>query len=74
MGYNPRGKCVYSDILELSDYYDHEHVWDRSGPIKRLKLQRVRGFLFDSKGVLFAEFESVFDLRTGKYKSGYSSP
>ena len=72
IGYDPDGKCVYSDILDMSDYYDGEHVWDRSGPVKRLKLQRIRGFLFDSKGVLSQEFESIFDLNTGMSKSGYS--
>jgi hypothetical protein len=70
IGYNPDGKCVYSDILDLSDYYDGEHVWDKAASVKRLKLQRVKGFLFDSKGKLQQEFESVFDLATGTYKSG----
>ena len=72
IGYDPDGKCVYSDILELSDYYDGEHVWDQSGPVKQLRLQKVRGFLFDSKGVLSQEFESIFDLTTGIFKSGYT--
>src|SRR6188768_1032049 len=70
IGYNPDGKCVYSDILDLSDYYDREHVWDKAAAIKRLKLQRVKGYLFDAAGKLDQEFESVFDLRTGAYKSG----
>jgi len=72
IGYDPDGKCVYSDIIDLSEYYDGEHVWDKSGPVKRLKLQKVRGFLFDSKGVLSQEFESIFDLTTGIFKSGYA--
>jgi hypothetical protein len=72
IGYDPDGKCVYSDILDLSDYYDGEHVWDKSGSVKRLRLQRVRGFLFDSKGVLSQEFESIFDLEAGVFKRGYS--
>lgn len=29
IGYDPDGKCVYSEILDLSDYYDGEHVWER---------------------------------------------
>jgi hypothetical protein len=70
IGYDPDGKCVYSDILDLSDYYDGEHVWDRGASVKRLRLQRVIGFLFDSRGVLTQEFESVFDLTTGVYKNG----
>jgi hypothetical protein len=70
IGYNPDGRCVYSDILNLSDYYDGEHVWDKAAAVKRLKLQRVKGYLFDAKGNLDQEFESVFDLSTGIFKSG----
>jgi len=72
IGNDPDGKCVYSDILDLSEYYHGEHVWDKSGQIKRLRLQKVRGYLFDSKGILDQEFESVFDLNTGIYTSGYT--
>lgn len=71
VGYNPKGKCVYSEIIELSEYYDGEHVWDSSGSIKKLRLQKLKGFLFDDKGVLDQEFESVFDLSTGIYTSGF---
>jgi hypothetical protein len=70
IGFNPVGNCVYSDILELSDYYDGEHVWDKAAPVKRLKLQRVKGYLFDADGNLDQEFESVFDLSTGIFSSG----
>src|SRR5262245_58620755 len=70
IGYNPNGQCVYSDILDLSDYYDMEHVWDNSASVKRLRLQRIKGYLFDNDGNLDQEFESVFDLSTGAYKSG----
>ena len=72
IGYDPDGKCVYSEILELSDYYDGEHPWDKSASVKRLKLQRLQGYLFDAEGTLDQEFESVFDLATGIYASGYS--
>jgi hypothetical protein len=71
IGYDTEGRCIYSDILELSDYYDGEHVWDRGDSVKRLKLERVKGYLFDSEGNLYQEFESVFDLSTGIYKSGH---
>ena len=50
IGYNPDGKCVYSEILDLSDYYDGEHPWDKSASVKRLKLQRLKGYLFDAEG------------------------
>ena len=43
IGYNPDGQCVYSEILELSDYYDRDHVWDDGASIKTLKMHRVRG-------------------------------
>jgi hypothetical protein len=70
IGYDPDGNCVYSEILDLSDYYDGEHVWDSGVTVKQLKLQKIRGFLFDSDGVLLQEFESTFDLITGIFKSG----
>lgn len=72
IGYSDKGKCVYSDILDLSDYYDGEHVWDSSTSVKRLKLLKLKGYLFNSDGVLDQEFESNFDLSTGIYKSGYA--
>jgi hypothetical protein len=70
IGYNSSGRCVYSEVLDLSDYYDGEHVWDKAASIKRLKLKLVKGYLFDANGNLDQEFESVFDLSTGTYKSG----
>jgi hypothetical protein len=70
IGYNPQGRCVYSDILHLSDYYEGEHVWDNAASVKRLKLQRVKGYLFDGDGNLNQEFESVFELSTGIFRSG----
>lgn len=70
IGYDPMGKCIYSDILDVSEYYDGEHIWDKSEKVKKLKLQKLRGFIFDPKGVLDQEFESTFDLSTGIYKGG----
>jgi len=70
VGYDPDGRCVYSDILDLSKYYDGEHVWDKAASVKRLKLQRIKGYLFDGDGNLDQEFESVFELSTGIFKSG----
>jgi hypothetical protein len=72
IGYDPEGKCIYGDILDLSDYYDGEHVWDRAESVKRLRLSRVKGYLFNAQGVLDQEFESNFDLETGIYKSGHA--
>lgn len=70
IGFNADGKCVYSEILDLLDYYDGEHVWDKASSVKRLRLEKVLGYLFDAKGVLDQEFESIFDLSTGVYASG----
>jgi hypothetical protein len=70
IGYDPDGRCVYSDILDLGDYYDGQHVWDKAASVQRLRLERVKGYLFDDDGNLAQEFESVFDLSTGIYKSG----
>lgn len=72
IGFDPDGQCVYSEILDLSDYYDGEHLWDKAETVKKLQLQSVKGFLFNSDGVLDQQFESVFDLGTGIYKSGYA--
>lgn len=72
IGYSPEGQCVYSEIMTLSHYYDGEHVWDSSDQIKKLRLQSMKGFLFNSTAQLDQEFESVFDLTTGIYKSGFS--
>jgi hypothetical protein len=70
IGYDPDGRCVYNDIMDLSDYYEREHVWDSAAPVQKLKLQRVTGYLFNSDGELDQEFESVFDLATGIFKRG----
>lgn len=72
IGFSADGRCVYSEILSIHDYYDNEHVWDRAVSAKKLKLQRIRGYLFNEKGLIDQEFESEFDPATGKYKSGIS--
>jgi hypothetical protein len=72
IGYNEAGKCVYSDSLETSDYYDGEHIWDDGKKVKKLKLRKVKGYLFDKEGELSQEFESIFNLETGIYESGFA--
>ena len=66
IGFNSKGSCIYSEILDLSDYYDSEHVCDKRSSIKKLKLKRLRGYLFSSKGELAQEFEIEFDLESGE--------
>jgi hypothetical protein len=70
IGTDPEGKCVYSEILDLGDYYEGLHFWDNAKAVKKLRLSKMKGYLFNSKGVLDQEFESIFDLETGIYKSG----
>ena len=53
--------------MDLLDYYDGEHVWDDAASVKRLKLHRIKGYLFGSNGKLDQEFESIFYLSTGIY-------
>ena len=69
IGYTLDGKCVYSDIVDIHDYYDGEHPWDDAKSVKKLRLSRVKGFLFGPDGVLDQEFETFFDAKTGLYKS-----
>jgi hypothetical protein len=70
IGYDTDGRCVYSEILDLVAYYDGEHVWDKAATIKKLKLHRIHGFLFDPRGNLEQEFENDYDPTTGLRKSG----
>jgi hypothetical protein len=72
IGFNPEGECVYSAQLPLGDYWDGEHIWDTDSGVQDLRLERVHGYLFDSSGELLQEFESVFDLNTGIFKSGWA--
>jgi hypothetical protein len=76
IGFNVDRACVYSEILDISEYYDGEHVWDNTASVKKLKLVRLLGYLFDPNGILDQEFETHFDSKTGAYKSSrcrYSS-
>jgi hypothetical protein len=69
IGYTSDGKCVYSDIVDIHDYYDNAHPWDDAKSVKKLGLSRVTGFLFGPDGALDQEFETFFDAMTGLYKS-----
>jgi hypothetical protein len=52
LGFSLDAKCVYSELVPLNEYWDGEHPWDRSEEVKRLRLARLRGYLFDSTGQL----------------------
>ena len=60
----------YSDTLDTSGYYDGVHVWDDAQKVKKLKLRKVKGYIFDQEGDLSQEFESLFNQKTGIYESG----
>jgi hypothetical protein len=72
IGFSPEGKCVYSESIPLGEYWDNDHLWDSGDHIKRLRLQRLHGYLFDSTGDLLQEFESTFDCSQGGYVGGWA--
>jgi hypothetical protein len=72
IGFDPSGACIYSDSMPLHTYWDGEHVWDDDVGTKNLHLQKMHGYLFGASGELLQEFESVFDLETGAFKSGWA--
>ncbi len=72
VGLSPENECVYSEIISLDEYWDGEHVWDSDKGIKKLRLVKLKGLLFDSKGALVQEFESDFDLITGAFSKGWT--
>jgi hypothetical protein len=72
IGFSPEAKCVYNAAIPLSDYWDGIHVWDNAQGIQTLRLEKLHGYLFDSKGGLLQEFESIFDIDTGVFKSGWA--
>jgi hypothetical protein len=72
IGFAPDGKCVYSESIPLEEYWDGEHTWDSAEDVKRLRLEKLRGYLFDSDGDLLQEFESRFDLKSGIFAGGWA--
>jgi hypothetical protein len=72
VGFTATGECVYSASIPLGEYWDGEHVWDDSAQVKKLKLEKVFGFLFGQSGNLVQHFESTFDANTGIFKNGWA--
>jgi hypothetical protein len=72
VGFDPAGKCVYSESMPVGDYWDGDHVWDDAEQTKRLKLQKVVGFLFGQSGNLLQQFESTFNIQTGMFEEGWA--
>lgn len=71
IGFSPEGKCVYSESIPLDEYWDGEHAWDSDEDVRRLRIERLRGYLFDANGNLLQEFESTFDLARGMFAKGW---
>lgn len=72
IGLSPEGKCVYSDSIPLHEYWDGEHTWDDDKTVIGLRLEKLRGYLFDDSGELLQEFETTFDLSTGIFLKGWA--
>jgi hypothetical protein len=72
IGWSPDGRCVYSAAIPLDEYWDGEHAWDSDVGVKTLRLEKLRGFLFNTEGLLIQEFESNFDLDSGRFKGGWT--
>jgi hypothetical protein len=71
-GQDKKGKCVYSALLSVHQYYDGSHPWDEAKQVKALSLRIVHGFIFGAKGEVEQEFESQFNLKTGIFEKGWS--
>jgi hypothetical protein len=72
VGLSREGSCVYSEICDLGDYWDGDHLWDHSVEVRRVGLHKLHGYLFDESGALLQEFETVFNLDTGAFHSGWA--
>jgi hypothetical protein len=72
IGLSPEGKCVYSESIPLGEYWDGDHAWDDGATVISLRLEKLKGYLFDDAGELFQEFESTFDLANGVFLKGWA--
>lgn len=72
IGLSPESRCVYSESIPLQEYWDEQHAWDDDKTVIRLRLEKLRGYLFDSSGELLQEFESTFDLNNGTFLKGWA--
>lgn len=66
-GYDENGTVVYQQSLALAEYWDGEHVWDSSEGVRKLRLAKIIGVLYESDGTVFQQFETAFSPTTGKY-------
>jgi hypothetical protein len=63
---------VYSAAIPLKEYQSGAHAWDTADGARELRLEKLRGFLFNAKGALIEEFENNFDAGTGSMTSGWT--
>ena len=56
---------AYSQLLDLGEYYNGEHVWDTAERIRATGIVRLVGTLFDNDGNLLQQFEVTYDEGTG---------
>ena len=63
---------MYSESIPLGDYWDGDHAWDDDASVISLRLEKLKGYLFDESGELFQEFESTFDLESGVFLKGWA--
>ena len=64
IGYNSQGRVVYTDCLDTGDFYDGEHVWERTESILRLNLVQVIGEKFDADGNVSETWKTAFSAET----------
>ena len=67
IGYNAKGRVVYTDCLDTDAYCDGEHVWDRTESILCLNLVKVVGEKFDVDDNISETWETAFSAETGEY-------
>ena len=72
IGWSPDGHCVYSAAIPLRDYQSQAHAWDSADGVTKLRLEKLRGFLFNADGALIEEFENNFDAATGRARGGWT--
>ena len=65
-GYNAEGAIVYTESLDLADYWDGEHVWDSYDKIRALRMIKLIGKLYDADGLLYEDFENAYSPESGK--------
>ena len=70
IGYNAKGRVVYTDRLTTYQYYDGEHVWDETESILKLNLVRLIGEIYDGDGNVSQSFETRFSAETGLHIGG----